>query len=38
MLFQVTSEYGSGVPCGYMKNISYNTVEELCDMLGVELY
>lgn len=37
MLFQVTSDYGDGVPCGYRKNISYNTVEELCDMLGVEL-
>ncbi len=39
MLFQVTSEYGDGVPCKYIKNVGYYaSPEELCAMLGVELY
>lgn len=37
MLFQIKGEYGDGVPCKYLKNVSYDNVEELCAMLGVEL-
>lgn len=38
MLFKVTSEYADNQPHAYLKNQMYTSVEDLCEMLGVELY